>query len=59
MVGSLQPDLGGSVIAHGVSLEELENRVKKDPFVANNIVLAEMLEIEPKKADERLNFLLD
>lgn len=58
MVGSLQPGLGGSVIAHGVSRKALEGRVGEDPFVAENIVTAEILEIEPKKADERLNFLL-
>lgn len=58
LVGSLQPNLGGSVIAHGVSLSELQERVNDDPFVAENVVSAEILEIEPKKADERLNFLL-
>ncbi|NER83019.1 MAG: hypothetical protein F6K42_26390 [Leptolyngbya sp. SIO1D8] len=58
LVGSLQPGLGGCVIAHGESLEVLEKRVKEDPFVAENIVSAEILEIEPKKADERLSFLL-
>jgi uncharacterized protein YciI len=59
MVGSLQPGLGGSVIAHNVSREALENRVSEDPFVAENVVTAEILEIEPKKTDERLAFLLD
>ncbi len=58
MVGSLQPGLGGAVVAHDVSREALERRVNEDPFVAENIVTAELLEIEPKKADERLNFLV-
>jgi len=58
LVGSLQPNLGGSVIAHNSSLSELQERVKLDPFVAENIVTAEILEIEPKKADERLSFLV-
>jgi len=58
LVGSLQPNLGGSVIAHNLSLTELEERVKLDPFVAENIVTAEIIEIEPKKSDERLNFLI-
>jgi uncharacterized protein YciI len=58
LVGSLQPNLGGSVIAHNVSLSALQERVNNDPFVAENIVSAEILEIEPKKADERLNFLV-
>lgn len=58
LVGSLQPNLGGSVIAHNSSLTELKERVNLDPFVSENIVTAEILEIEPKKADERLNFLM-
>lgn len=58
VVGSLQPGLGGSVVAHGESRKALENRVNQDPFVAENIVTAEIIEIEPKQADERLSFLL-
>lgn len=58
MVGSIQTGLGGTVIAHGESREALENRVNEDPFVVENVVTAEILEIEPKKTDERLNFLL-
>jgi len=58
LVGSLQPSLGGSVIAHNTALSELQERVKNDPFVAENIVSAEILEIDAKKADERLSFLV-
>lgn len=58
LVGSLQPNLGGSIIAYNTSIENLEARVNKDPFVADNIVNAEILEIAPKKADERLSFLV-
>ena len=58
LVGSLQPNLGGSVIAHNTSLPELQERVDSDPFVAENVVSAEILEIAPKKADERLSFLV-
>ena len=49
VVGSLQPGLGGSVLAHGESREALESRVNQDPFVPENVVTAEILEIEPKK----------
>ena len=59
LVGSLQPNLGGSVIAHNVTLSELQKMVNNDPFVAENIVSTEILQIEPKKADERLSFLVD
>lgn len=58
LVGSLQPNLGGSIIAHNTSVSDLEARVKEDPFVAENVVTAEILEISPKKADERLSFLV-
>jgi len=58
LVGSLQPNLGGSVFAHNTSLSELQERVNKDPFVAENIVSTEILEIDPKKADDRLSFLI-
>ncbi len=59
VVGSLQPSLGGSVIAYNTSLVELQSRVDEDPFVQHNVVTAEILEIEPKKTDERLQFLLN
>jgi len=58
LVGSLQPNLGGGIAAHNTSLSDLQNRVNDDPFVAENIVSAEILEIIPSKADERLKFLL-
>lgn len=57
--GSLQPGLGGGVLAHNTSLPDLQGRVNDDPFVAENVVSAEILEIAPSNADARLNFLLD
>lgn len=59
LVGSLKPGLGGSVIAHNTSVSELQTRINEDPFVVENIVQAEILEIDPKEADERLQFLVD
>ena len=58
MSGSLQPKRGGAVVAHGVTRTELQARVDDDPFVAKGVVTAEILEIAPAKADERLSFLL-
>lgn len=58
MAGSLQPGLGGAILAHNTSLAELEGRVADDPFVAENVVSAEILEIAPSRADTRLEFLL-
>ena len=59
LVGSLAPNLGGGIVAHNTSLSDLQSRVNDDPFVAEKVVSAEILEIKPAKADERLNFLLD
>ena len=56
--GTLQPAQGGTIIAHNTNLAELEERVRQDPFVAENIVSTEILEISAAKTDERLNFLL-
>jgi len=57
VVGSLQPNAGGAILAHKTSLSELEARVNEDPFVEANVVSAEILEITPARTDERLNFL--
>ena len=59
VVGSLQPNLGGGILAHNTTLSDLQSRVNTDPFVAENVVSAEILEITPAKADERLQFLCD
>ncbi len=59
LVGSLQPNSGGGIVAHNTSLAELQSRVNDDPFVAEAVVSAEILEIAPSKADERLEFLID
>ena len=58
LAGSLQPNLGGGIVAHNTSLSNLQIRVNEDPFVAQKIVSPEILEITPVKTDERLNFLL-
>lgn len=59
LVGSLQPNSGGGIVAHNTSLPDLRRRVNDDPFVAENVASAEILEVAPSRADERLKFLLD
>ncbi len=59
LAGSLQPNAGGGIVAHNTSLPDLQGRVNDDPFVAENVVSAEILEIAPSRTDERLEFLLD
>jgi uncharacterized protein YciI len=57
LTGSLQPNLGGGIVAHNTTLPDLQARVNDDPFVAQNIVSADILEIAPAKTDKRLKFL--
>jgi uncharacterized protein YciI len=57
LTGSIQPSLGGAVVAHNTSLADLQTRVNKDPFVEEKIVTAEIIEIAPSKVDDRLAFL--
>lgn len=58
LAGSLVPGLGGALLAQGMALDTLREKVGEDPFVAANVVSAEILEIAPSKADARLQFLL-
>lgn len=58
LVGGLGPGLGGVVVARGLGRLEFEARVAEDPFVANDVVVAEFHSIVPTKVDPRLGFLL-
>jgi len=57
LVGSVQPASGGAILAHGLSREQVEQRVDEDPFVTEGVVRAEVIEIAPGRCDERLAFL--
>jgi uncharacterized protein YciI len=59
LAGTLQPGLGGAIVAHNISLADLQRRVDKDPFVTEDVVRADILEIAPSRADERLKFVLE
>jgi len=63
LAGRLQPTGedggGGGILAHNVSLEALQSRVNEDPFVAAGVVSAEITEMTPSLADDRLNFLIE
>lgn len=58
LVGSIQPSSGGALVAHNTSLTELQRRVDADPFVVEDVVRAETIEVAPGMADDRLRFLL-
>lgn len=58
LVGSLQPNQGGAILAHHTSLTELQRRVEMDPFVREQVVLTEIMEITPGLASPQLKFLI-
>jgi len=58
LAGNLLPNLGGGILAHNATPADLQSRVNDDPFVAEDIVRAEIIEIAPSKANDRLGFLL-
>ena len=58
LAGNLQPGLGGAIMAHNSSMPDLQERVNADPFVAEGVVSAEILEISPSRVDDRLKSLL-
>ena len=57
LTGSLQPKSGGGILAHNISPSDLRTRVNEDPFVAQDVVSAEIIEIAPARTDARLAFL--
>nr|WP_250812890.1 hypothetical protein [Neorhizobium tomejilense] len=57
LVGSLQPNAGGTVLVHNTTRADLEMRVADDPFVAEGVVSADIQEIVPGRVDDRLAFL--
>lgn len=58
LAGSIKPGLGGAILAHGVAAGDLQQRIDADPFVAEDVVRAEIVEIAPSKTDARLNFMV-
>jgi len=48
-VGSLVAAAGGALLASGESREDLDARVNADPFVQNDVVIAEITEVDVKK----------
>ena len=57
VVGGLQRNAGGGILAHGMSRAALEAFVAEDPFVAEGVVAAEIHEIAPARTNDRLAFL--
>lgn len=57
LAGSITPNAGGGILAIEGSLEAMKKRVEEDPFVEEDIVHSEIIEISPSKIDDRLKSL--
>jgi uncharacterized protein YciI len=57
VVGSLPQNQGGALLVHRTTRAQLEQRVQEDPFVAEGVVHAQVLELTPSRVDARLAFL--
>jgi len=58
LAGTIQPKLGGAILAHNATLEQIQAIVKEDPFVFEGVVTAEIIEITPSKTVPQMEFLL-
>ncbi len=58
MAGSLQPQIGGGILAHNASRAEVDAFLSEDPFVQQKVVTPEIMEFSPAKAEDRLSFLV-
>lgn len=58
LAGSLQPKLGGAILAHQTTLEQLQARVSADPFMGAGVVAAEIMEVSPSKVADSMAFLM-
>lgn len=57
LAGGIEPKAGGAILATASSRAEVEARVAEDPFVAEGVVAAEIIEVAPGRTDPRLSFL--
>ncbi len=57
--GSLRTQPGGCIVAHGLDMAGLQQRLSEDPFVAHDVVSVEVIDVAMSKAEPRLQFLLE
>jgi uncharacterized protein YciI len=57
LAGTLEPKLGGVLLADGLSRDDLDARIALDPFVQVGAVEPEVLTVTPSMAHERLRTL--
>jgi uncharacterized protein YciI len=55
--GTIEPGLGGAILARDSSVAALEARLAEDPFVREDVVRPEIIEVSPSRLDPRLETL--
>lgn len=63
LVASFKPagekeNAGGAILVHGLTIDELNTRLQEDPFVTENVVVADIIELTPNIVSPRLDYLL-
>jgi hypothetical protein len=58
-VGGRRGGGGNAMIANGGTPEELRSRVDQNPFVANGVVTAEIIELDTTMSDPRMGFMVE
>jgi len=55
--GRLTSSTGGVILAHGISIENLEALMATDPFTVNNLIRVEILDVDLRRTTRSLAFL--
>jgi len=58
LCGPQVPREGGAILAHGLSRAEAEALAATDPFVLRGVANYRIIEMTPRRADPRLEFLI-
>jgi uncharacterized protein YciI len=58
-VGGRRGGGGNAIIAGGITSEDLLSRVNENPFVAEGVVTAEIIELDTTMSDPRLEFMVE
>lgn len=59
LTGSIAPGIGGMILAHHLTRDELRARLDQDPLVSEGKVSVAISEVKPSRVDERMKFLAE
>lgn len=57
LTGSIAPGVGGMILAHHLTREELQQRLDEDPLIVQGKVSVTISEVKISRVDERMQFL--